>query len=200
MRLAKLKYFIADIIEPRKKANALSIIYNILMSLVVITSCVFVFIDLFAGDNENLVRIANIVEYVSICIFVFEYLLKLFISEVLFEGQGCWKSKLSYITSFDSFIDIISILSILFNQIPSGLAALRLLKLIKLVRLVKLKDAIDEIKNQNEEEAKEEKAEKKGFRFRIFEIIYRDEKVINYPLLMMLSLSSLSCYQSVRLF
>ena len=175
VRLAKTKRFIADIIEPKKKANPLSIIYNILMSLVIITSCVFVFIELFALDNEQLQHIADIVEYVSVGIFAFEYLLKLFVSEVLFEGQGWWKSKLSYITSFDSFIDIICILSILFNQIPSGLAALRLLKLIKLVRLVKLKDAIDEIKNQNEKEVKEEKAEKKGFRYRIYEIIYRDE-------------------------
>lgn len=177
MRLPKLKHFIADIIEPKKKAKPISIIYNILMSIVVITSCVFVFIELFFTDaSPELKNIADIVELVSVIIFATEYLLKLFVSEVLYEGQGFWKSKLSYITSFDSFIDIICILSILFNQIPQSLAALRLLKLIKLVRLVKLKDAIDEIRETSEEEVKEVKAEKKGFRFRVFEIIYKDEK------------------------
>lgn len=174
MRLEKTKRFIADIIEPRKKASVISIIYNILMSLIVIASCVFVFIDLFSS-NEQLLHIAEIVEYVSIGVFSFEYLLKLFVSEVLYEGQGFWKSKWSYITSFDSFIDIICILSILFNQIPSGLAALRLLKLLKLVRLVKLKDAIDEIRETSEEEVEEEKAEKTGLRYRVFEIIYKDK-------------------------
>ena len=53
MRLEKAKRFIADIIEPRKKASALSIIYNVLMSIVVIVSCVFVFIDIFTASEGN---------------------------------------------------------------------------------------------------------------------------------------------------
>ena len=172
MRLAKLKRFIANTIEPKKKASPISIIYNILMSLVVIASCAFVFVDIFSSD-EYYKHLGKIIEIVAVCIFGFEYLLKLFASEALYEGQSWFKSKISYITSFDSFIDIVCIVSILFNKIPSEFSTLRLLKLIKLTRLVKLKDAVEEIVESGDE--KEKKETKKSFRRRVYEIIYKDE-------------------------
>lgn len=171
MRLAKLKHFVADTIEPKKKPSALSIIYNIIMCIVVLSSCAFIFVDLFTPEGSFWHNTAHIVEIVAVGFFVFEYVLKLFCSEVLYEGQGWFKSKISYITSFDSFIDILCLLSILVNQIPKEFAALRLLKLIKLTRLAKFKNSIDELR-----ETGEEKEEKKGFRFRVFQIIYKDEE------------------------
>ena len=173
MRLAKVKHFIADVIEPRKKPGVISIIYNVLMSLIVIASCAFVFVDIFTPDDSMWSNIAHRIEIISVIIFASEYVLKLFVSEVLYEGQGWFKSKISYITSFDSFIDIICIVSILLNNIPSEFSALRLLKLVKLTRLVKLKDAVDEIREQGDEETPESE-KSKGFRHRIYQIIYKD--------------------------
>ena len=175
MKLSKLKHFIADIIEPRKKASVVSIIYNILMSLIVAVSCVFVFVDIFAAQDSPWVEVAKKVEIIAIIVFIAEYVLKLFVSEVLYEGQGWFKSKISYITSFDSFVDIICVLSIFLNQIPKEFAALRLLKLIKLSRLVKLKDAVDEIREKGDG-TEEKKDETKSFRHRIFKIIYKDDE------------------------
>ena len=171
MRLSKLKHTIANIIEPRQKANVVSIIYNVLMSLLVTISCVAVFIDIIMEEGSYLQTLSKTIEIVAVCVFIFEYILKLFVSEVLYEGQGWFKSKISYITSFDSFIDIICILSIFLNQIPKEFSALRLLKLVKLTRLVKLKDAVDEIRETGEEKNIDEK---KTLRHRIFEIIYKD--------------------------
>ena len=105
MKLEKMKRFIADIIEPRKKANALSIIYNILMSLIVIVSCFFVFVDIFTSKDSMWKGIAHLIEIIALCAFALEYVLKLFVSEVLYEGKGWFKSKVLYITSFDSFND-----------------------------------------------------------------------------------------------
>lgn len=120
------------------------------MSLLVVTSCVFVFVDIFTADGSYWDRIANIVEITTLIIFGVEYVLKLFVSEVLYEGTGFWRSKGLFISSFDSFIDILCSLSILLNQIPSEFSTLRLLKLVKLARLVKLKDSVDEIREQGD--------------------------------------------------
>lgn len=171
MRLAKLKHTIANIIEPKAKANVASIIYNIIMSLIITASCIAVFFDIFTEDGSELQTLAKTIEIVAVCVFCFEYLLKIFVAEVLYEGQGWFKSKISYITSFDSFIDIICILSIFLNQIPKEFSALRLLKLVKLTRLVKLKDAVDEIRETGEEK---EVSENKSICKRIYEIIYKD--------------------------
>lgn len=174
MRLEKVKRFIADIIEPKKKANVISIIYNILMSILILASCAFVVVDLLTPEDNFWNILAGRVELIAVIVFASEYVLKLFVSEVLYEGQGWFKSKISYITSFDSFIDIICILSILLNQIPKEFAALRLLKLVKLTRLVKLKDAIDELREQGEGES-QESGKSKGIRHRIYEIIAKDK-------------------------
>lgn len=173
MRLAKVKRFIASTIEPKTKPSVLSIIYNVLMSIIVITSCVFVFVDLFTAQGTFWNDLAHTVEIIAVSAFIFEYVLKLFCSEALYEGQGWFKSKISYITSFDSFIDILCLLSIFINKIPKEFAALRLLKLIKLTRLVKLKNAVDEIRENGEEKPV---GEKKGFRYRVYQIIYKDEE------------------------
>ena len=174
MKLAKLKHFIADVIEPKKKAGPLSIIYNILMSIIILASCVFAIIDIVVDETSFLDYLAHIVEQVSVIIFAVEYLLKFFAAEAIYENQSWFKSKISYVTSFESVIDIVCILSILLNNIPAELSVLRLLKLIKLARLVKLKDAIDEMREQGD--GTEPKEEKTGIRKRVFEIIYKDTK------------------------
>lgn len=173
MRLAKLKHAIADIIEPKKKPSVVSIIYNVILSLVIITSCVFVFVDIFAPEGASIHEMAHIVEYIAVGMFLLEYVLKLFVSEVLYEGEGWFKSKLSYITSFDSFIDIVCLLSIFLNQVPKEFASIRLLKLVKLMRLAKLKNAVEEI---NQKDEKKDDSKMHNFKYRIFQIIYRDEQ------------------------
>ena len=65
MRLAKVKHFIADVIEPRKKANVLSIVYNVLMAIIVIASCAFVFVDIFTPDDSLWSNIAHRIEIIS---------------------------------------------------------------------------------------------------------------------------------------
>ena len=175
IRLEKLKRFIASIIEPKAKPSVISIIYNILMSLLIVASCAAVFIDLFTPADSLIHKVAATVELVAVITFIVEYVLKLFVSEIIYEGQGWFKSKISYITSFDSLIDIICILSVFLNQIPKEFAALRLLKLVKLVRLVKLKDAVDEIRDVNEEST-EKKEKKFNFKKRVHEIIFKDNQ------------------------
>ena len=115
MKLAKLKHFIADVIEPKKKAGPLSIIYNILMSIIILASCVFAIIDIVVDETSFLDYLAHIVEQVSVIIFAVEYLLKFFAAEAIYENQSWFKSKISYVTSFESVIDIVCILSILLN-------------------------------------------------------------------------------------
>lgn len=171
MRLEKLKTAIANVIEPKKKASAISIIYNILISLIVLISCGFIFVDVFVPGKTIWHQIAFVMEIVAVSTFGLEYLLKLFVSEVLYPGYGWFKSKVQYFTSFDSFVDIICLLSILVNQIPKEFAILRLLKLIKLTRLTKLKNSIEGMRQGDEE-----KEEKLGLKHRIYQIIYQDKE------------------------
>lgn len=166
MRFKGLKNFLFNVIEPQKELRWYSVFYHIFMSFVVIASSGIVIWDLLNTD-PNIHKVLLIIEYVSIGFFVIEYLLKLFIAELIFPGEGAIKARVSYLTSFDSLIDIICIFSVFLNEIPTQFALIRTLKLIKLIRLVKLFDTTKV----------EEKAEKgRKIKYRIYEIISKDKE------------------------
>lgn len=166
MRFKRLKTFLYNMIEPQTKLTWYAVIYHIFISLVVILSSGIVVWDLFNTDPE-IHRILLLMEYIAVGIFILEYLLKLFIAELIFQGESPLKARISYITSFDSLIDVICIFSVFLNQIPTEFALIRTLKLIKLVRLVKLFDS-------TKIEKKEEKGHK--IKYRIYEIISKDKE------------------------
>ena len=166
MKCKRFKNFLYNMIEPQTKLTWYSVFYHVFISLVVLVSSGIVIWDLF-NTNPDIHKILLIIEYVSVGIFVLEYILKLSISELLFPGESWIKSKISYLTSFDSFIDIICIFSVFLNEIPTQFALIRTLKLVKLVRLVKLFDS-------TKIEEKENKGQK--LKYRVFEIISKDEE------------------------
>ena len=119
-------------------------IFDVSLCVLVLLSCIAVILELFVNLPSNAINTLRTFEYITVGIFILEYLLRLWVCE--FEFPEC-ENKLSaiweFLTSFESLIDIISILSVLFNGIPKEFAILRLVKLIKLVRLVKLSDYIE---------------------------------------------------------
>ena len=133
-----LKKRIYRIIGPAQKGDKLSSLFDYLLCALVLLSCTAVIIELFPIENA-LRRGLEIFEYVTVGLFIVEYLLRLWTCEYLYpECENKLAAVKEYITSFDSLVDLLSILSILFNQIPKELAILRLIKLLKLVRLVKM--------------------------------------------------------------
>jgi len=138
----KIKNRVYSIIGPTAKGDVVSAIFDILLGLLIIASCTAVVFELI-GVPENVAKGLLTFEYVTVGIFVFEFLLRIWTAELSYpECKNKWESIKEYVTSFDALIDIISILSILINRIPKELAFLRLLKLLKLVRLIKMTDYV----------------------------------------------------------
>ncbi len=140
----RLKRRVYGIIGPaNSKEDKASIAFDIALCGLVILSCAAVIVELFENIPDTLRHGLEIFEYVTVGIFILEYLVRLWVCE--FEYPECphkMAAMWEYITSFDSLIDILSIVSVLFNQIPKEFAILRMIKLIKLVRLVKMSDYI----------------------------------------------------------
>ncbi len=155
----KIKAVIADLIEPRGKPSKASIIYHIIMGVLIVLSCVAVFIDVWA-PIPSISSFIHTFEIVTVSIFAFEALLKIIIADEIYPGQGFVKSRLLYLSSFDFFIDLVCIASIFLNQLPSAFGAVKFVKLIKLVRLVKLQD-IKDGEQDNAEPTKGDKIKKR---------------------------------------
>ena len=138
----RIKQRIHQIIGQTEHTDAASVTYDVVMCLLVVLSSAAVILEII-GVPEPYATWLSTFELVTVGIFVFEYVVRVWIAE--FEYPEC-KNKLraiyEYVTSFDSLIDLLSIVSILFNRIPKELAFLRLIKLIKLVRLVKVSEHV----------------------------------------------------------
>lgn len=166
MKLKKRTY---EIIGPTTKGDTPSTVFDILLCGLVILSCGAVFVDLFVPVSEQVRKGLEIFEYVTVGIFIVEYLVRLWVSK--FEYPECphqVAAMWEFIISFDSLIDILSIVSVLFNEIPKEFAILRMVKLIKLVRLVKMSDYIQTSNNFHK------KVEK--VRYRVHEILQKGKE------------------------
>ncbi len=167
--MKKIKKAIANLIEPKGKPSKISLIYHIIMGIIIVLSCLAVFIDVWFTTSA-IASFAHKFEIVTVCIFAVEVLLKIIVADVIYPDQAFIKSRISYITSFDFFIDFVCIASIFLNQLPSAFGAVKFIKLVKLLRLVKLQD----IKDGAEESAESTKTDK--LKKRIHEIISADKK------------------------
>lgn len=164
----QLKKRVYEIIGPAQKGDKLSYAVDIIVCTLVLLSSVAVVIELI-GVPEAVQRALETFEYVVVCIFGVEYLLRLWVCEYAYpECRNKFEALKEYVTSFDSLIDLLSIVSIVFNQIPKQLAFLRLVKLIKLARLVKLSEHVQTSNKMHE------KAE--ALKNRVNEIIDKGEE------------------------
>ena len=138
----RFKKRVYEIIGPTTKGDRASGIFDVLLCALVILSSAAVIVELLGVPN-NVRRALEIFEYVTVGIFIVEYLVRLWVCDLEYpECKNKFEAIKEFITSFESLVDIISIVSILFNRIPKELAFLRLIKLIKLIRLVKMSDYI----------------------------------------------------------
>ena len=160
----RLKKRVYEVIGPTNKGDVVPTVFDVLLCALVVLSCSAVIVDLFFNINNAFRHTLEIFEYVTVALFIVEYLIRLWVCE--FEYPEC-KNKAhaiwEFVTSFDSLIDVISIASVLFNEIPKEFAILRMIKLLKLVRLVKMSDYI---KTSGKFEAKME-----AIKIRVNEII-----------------------------
>lgn len=139
----KIKKRVYQIIGPTTKGDTASTVFDISLCTLVLLSCLAVIVELFFNVPDQTRHALEIFEYVTVGIFIFEYIIRLWTCELEYpECKNKFFALWEYVTSFDSLIDVLSIVSVLFNEIPKEFAILRMIKLIKLVRLVKMSDYI----------------------------------------------------------
>ncbi len=162
--MKRFKLGVYNMLFPKGKRSKASIIYDSVMFFMIFVSSACVFVDIFGLFSEYKTLIYDIELGITV-LFIIEYLIKLWIADLRYPESGKFRSRIEFITSFESFVDLISIFAILFNSIPSELMAFKLIKSVKLVRLIKF----TELTAENGESAKEHRIKK-----RVYEIICKD--------------------------
>ncbi|MBO4859572.1 MAG: ion transporter [Treponema sp.] len=134
----KLKQRIFEILQDPKPNDKVSKFVDItLISLIILNVCL-VIADTF-DLQEKVKTIFSYIETVSVIIFTIEYILRVWISDLLYPDKKYIVAKIKYIFSFLAIIDLLAIIPFYLPFIiPIDLRVLRMLRIIRLFRIFKI--------------------------------------------------------------
>lgn len=88
--------------------------------------------------SAKVLRIFDIIEYISVGVFSVEYALRVFTSDLMRPELPAWKARIRYVFSFMAIIDLLAILPTFLPFIISvDLRVLRMIRVIRLFRVFK---------------------------------------------------------------
>lgn len=82
----------------------------------------------------------EVIEYVTVGIFIVEYILRIWTADLLYPKAGFWGSRLRFLISYDGVIDLLTILPFYFL---SGFIVFRMLRVVRIFRLFKINTQLD---------------------------------------------------------
>ncbi len=143
MNVEQKKKRIFDIIQIGHKTDFLSTGFDIGISFLIILSIIVTFMQTFDALSD-LRPILYVVEYITIIVFVIEYILRLWTAEYLYPKKTGAKAAWSFAVSFYGIVDLLTIISFFAPFIFSnGFVALKMLRVIRIFRLFRLNASYD---------------------------------------------------------
>lgn len=141
--IEKIKKRIFDIIQIGNKTDLASMVFDYIISFLIIVSIAVTFMQTFS-ELEFLHPALAAIELVTIIIFLIEYILRIWTAEYLYEDLKPAKAIFKYVVSFYGIVDLLTIVSFFIPFIfTNGFVALRMLRVVRIMRLFKLNAKYD---------------------------------------------------------
>ncbi len=135
----KIKKRVFDIIQIGQQGDIPSRIFDIALVIVIVLNISVLILDSFTL-TEQLHKVLNVVEIITVVLFGIEYLLRIWTASLLYPANGKFTAILHFLVSFDGIIDLLSILPISFL---SGISSFRLLRVVRIFHLFKVNTTYD---------------------------------------------------------
>lgn len=137
-----LKKKIFDIIQIGTRVNVPSVVFDVFISIMIVVSIVVTFMYTF--DSLEAYRpIMLIIECITTVVFIVEYALRVFTSDLLYPDKTKSKAALSFIFSIYGIIDILTIISYFSPIYSNGFVAFRMIRVVRIFRLFKVNTSFD---------------------------------------------------------
>ena len=139
---AKLKKRIFDIIQIGTQIDIPSKVFDIFIVFMILLSITVTFLQSFeelSAYNELLDR----VEFFTINIFMLEYALRVYTSDLLYPKLDKKKAAFAFIFSFFGIVDLLTIVSYFSVIYSNGIVALRMVRAVRILRLFKVNTTFD---------------------------------------------------------
>ena len=136
---SELKKRIFEIIQIGNRNDLPSRLFDYFIVICIILNIAVLFMETF-DVFAPCYALLDVIEAVTMCIFIAEYILRLWTAQYLYPGLGKIKAALRFAVSFYGVIDLLTILPFFFL---SGFVALRILRVVRIFRLFKVNASYD---------------------------------------------------------
>jgi len=135
----QIKRRVCDIIRDDGHRSLANRIFGNCITSLIIVNIVMVILDLLEVFPESGMAVFAVVETVSVAVFTVEYILRLWIADLLYTRIKPAKARVLYACLPMSLVDIVAILPFYLPlAFPFNMTVLRLLRLLRLLRILKL--------------------------------------------------------------
>ena len=140
--IIELKKRIFDIIQIGTRVDTVSWSFDIFISVVIIVSIVVTFLHTF--DELAAFRpIFSVIELITTVVFIVEYALRIYTSELLYPEVQSPKCIFKYIFSFDGIVDLLTIISYYSVLFSNGFVTFKIIRVARIFRLFKVNRQAD---------------------------------------------------------
>ncbi|MDD7702944.1 MAG: ion transporter [Lachnospiraceae bacterium] len=129
-----LRHRIFDIIQIGIETDTISRVFDILIVVTILLNITILFLETF-DEFAALMPVFHAVEFVTILIFIAEYILRIWTADYLFPSESRWKAAWHFIISFDGIIELLTILPFYYL---SGFVAFRMLRVVRIFHLFRI--------------------------------------------------------------
>lgn len=140
--IKEIKKRIFDIIQIGTKVDFLSTFFDIFISLVIILSIVVTFLHTF-DELAPYRPVFSVIEYITTVIFIIEYILRIYTSDLLYKELKFPKCSFKYIFSFYGIVDLLTIISYFSVIFTNGFVTFKMIRVVRIFRLFKVNTQAD---------------------------------------------------------
>lgn len=136
--MEKYRRRVFDIIQIGNKHDLPSKLFD---WVIVITICLNLFVTIFETfkESEPYIPILKAIEFITVIIFIIEYLLRLWTADYLHPEESALRARFSFIFSFFGIIDLFTFFPYLLPfMFPRGAVAFRLFRVVRIFRLFQI--------------------------------------------------------------
>lgn len=141
-RREERKQRIYDIIQIGTQIDIASKVFDYFIVVMIVLNIILTFLQTFEQlkDYQDVMRYA---EQFTIFIFIIEYALRLYTSDLLYPEKDRWGALIAFILSFYGIVDLLTIISYFSLFYSNGAVALRMIRAVRILRLFKVNKTID---------------------------------------------------------
>ena len=131
-----------EIIQLGNKEDKPSTACDYIIVITILLNLAILIINTFDFSN-NIQVYLDIIEAVTVVIFIIEYVLRIFTADFRYPSRGPIESRIYFIFSLEGLIDLLALLPYFLLMLPAGIVAFRILRVFRVFHLFRINAQYD---------------------------------------------------------